>query len=104
MRASDRSQHAARPFADPGHGDAIVEAQDQLDPHSHPPRATDHAAYDATVCLTHWHEIDDGNYPASSLEAGVEHQAAVAIVARHARARLGPDLPAAMVGADQKGR
>ena len=30
MRACDGGQHAVCPFADPGHGDAIVEAQDEL--------------------------------------------------------------------------
>ena len=104
MRASDRGQHAVCPSADPGNGDAIVEAQAQLDAQSHPPRAADHAADDAAVRMANGHEVDNGNHPASSFEAGVEHKAAVAIVARHARARLGRDLPAAMFRIAQKGR
>ena len=30
MRTGNRCQHPAGPAADPGHGDAVVEAQDQL--------------------------------------------------------------------------
>ena len=63
-----------------------------------------HAADNAAVRPTNRHEIDDGNHPASSFEAGVEHEAAIAIVARHARACLGCDLPAAMLRIAQKSR
>jgi hypothetical protein len=101
MGAGDGSQHAAGPSADPGHGDAVVEAQHQLGMDRHAPGAPDDPAHDAAVGPADRHEIHDGDDAAAGLEAGVEHQAAVAIMARHFRRRLGRDLPAAMLGPAQ---
>src|ERR1700730_10516921 len=93
----------------PWHDAAIIETEDRLHAHRHPPAAALYDAHqvNATVVLRNRHEIDNRSASAAGeFEFSLQHQRLVAIMAAHHNCwRGGRDEPASVLwGSQQRGK
>ncbi len=88
----------------PGDDGAVIEAEDQLHAHPHPPALAHDKADQVRGRASQRHEVDERDDTLVGLEAGLEDQGARAVTPGDSGRAHGCDQPASVLGAAQEGR